>query len=154
MNIYFAGAIRGGRDDRPWYQEIITYLKQYGIVLTEHIGDVAVGLDGQKGMTSEEIYNKDMQWLRSADVCVAEISTPSLGVGYELREAEELRLPTLILWNKGLSNLSAMIGGGPYLSTHVVEYDKREIAVIKDRIDDFMKKHALKTGMDVSIPVA
>ena len=39
MKIYFAGSIRGGRDDKELYLEIINLLGKYGKVLTEHIGD-------------------------------------------------------------------------------------------------------------------
>ena len=37
--IYFAGSIRAGRDDAKVYAEIVAYLKNYGKVLTEHVGD-------------------------------------------------------------------------------------------------------------------
>lgn len=37
MNIYFCGSIRGGRQDVAIYQQIVTYLKNYGRVLTEHV---------------------------------------------------------------------------------------------------------------------
>ena len=40
MKIYFAGAIRGGRDKVYDYVEIINCLEEYGEVLTKHIGDV------------------------------------------------------------------------------------------------------------------
>ena len=36
--IYFCGSIRGGRDDRHIYYELIKHLKKYGNVLTDHIG--------------------------------------------------------------------------------------------------------------------
>ena len=35
---YFAGSIRGGRDDVELYRELIKYLQAFGRVLTEHIG--------------------------------------------------------------------------------------------------------------------
>jgi hypothetical protein len=38
--IYFAGSIRGGRDDLALYQRLIAYLQSLGTVLTEHIGKV------------------------------------------------------------------------------------------------------------------
>ena len=47
MKIYFAGAIRGGRDDKELYLEIINYLKEYGEVLTEHIGDQSINTLGE-----------------------------------------------------------------------------------------------------------
>ncbi len=37
MNIYFCGSIRGGRQDVAIYQQIVTCLKTYGQVLTEHV---------------------------------------------------------------------------------------------------------------------
>jgi hypothetical protein len=40
MKIYFAGSIRGGREDKNLYLQLIHHLSQYGQVLTEHIGDV------------------------------------------------------------------------------------------------------------------
>ena len=48
--IYFCGSIRGGRDDAALYKRIIDQLKQYGEVLTEHIGDPNL-MEKEKGMT-------------------------------------------------------------------------------------------------------
>lgn len=36
--VYFAGSIRGGRDDIELYRELIEYLQTFGTVLTEHFG--------------------------------------------------------------------------------------------------------------------
>ena len=47
--IYFCGSIRGGRDDAALYKRIIDQLKQYGEVLTEHIGDPNL-MEKEKGM--------------------------------------------------------------------------------------------------------
>lgn len=35
--IYFAGSIRGGREDAALYQRIIQYINKTEVVLTEHI---------------------------------------------------------------------------------------------------------------------
>ncbi len=37
--LYFAGSIRGGREDAALYRRIIQELGKYGDVLTEHVGD-------------------------------------------------------------------------------------------------------------------
>ena len=37
--IYFAGSIRGGRDDKEIYAQMIAYLNKYGTILTEHVAD-------------------------------------------------------------------------------------------------------------------
>ena len=39
MKIYFAGSIRGGREDAQLYENIIAYLGEKGLVLTEHVGN-------------------------------------------------------------------------------------------------------------------
>jgi nucleoside 2-deoxyribosyltransferase len=140
MKIYFAGSIRGGREDRHWYQQIVTELRQFGDVLTEHIGDVALGADGDKNMTVGQIYERDMQWLMSADVVVAEVSTPSLGVGYELRVAEERGIPVLCLYNEESGrSLSAMIAGNPYLASQVIRYAGQEPAMLAAYLAKFFR---------------
>ncbi|MEM7514802.1 MAG: nucleoside 2-deoxyribosyltransferase, partial [Bacteroidota bacterium] len=49
MNIYFAGSIRGGRDDKELYLEIIQLLTEYGTVLTEHVADPSLTSWGEEG---------------------------------------------------------------------------------------------------------
>ena len=39
MKIYFCGSIRGGRENAALYHRMIEFLKGYGPVLTEHVGD-------------------------------------------------------------------------------------------------------------------
>ena len=112
MKIYFAGAIRGGREDAQLYKNLIAYLKEKGQVLTEHIGSTALGGEGETTSKNEEIYNRDIKWLQSADIVVAEVTTPSLGVGYELGIAEKLNIPVLCLYRPDKGNrLSAMVSG-------------------------------------------
>lgn len=53
--------------------------------------------------------------MREADVIVAEVTQPSLGVGYELGQAEALGKPILCLYRQQEGKrLSAMISGNPY----------------------------------------
>ena len=112
MKIYFAGAIRGGREDAQLYENIIAYLGGKGQVLTEHVGSLGLDNKGEISRKDEDIYNRDIEWLQSTDIMVAEVTTPSLGVGYELGIAEKLKIPILCLfrYEKG-KNLSAMIQG-------------------------------------------
>lgn len=113
MTIYFCGSIRGGRDDRDIYAAIIKLLGNFGQVVTEHIGDAAIGLGGEDA-PDRAIHDRDIAWLRSADVIVAEVTAPSLGVGYEIGRAIEWGKPVLCLYRPSRDRmLSAMIGGSP-----------------------------------------
>ena len=58
MKIYFAGAIRGGREDQQLYLEIINYLKQYGEVLTEHVGDDSINILSIVYSIDKKLLNK------------------------------------------------------------------------------------------------
>ncbi len=112
MKIYFAGSIRGGREDAELYFQIIDYLKNFGEVLTEHVGDVLLSEMGDDGITDTFIHDRDLEWLKTADVLVAEVTTVSMGVGYEIGRAVEAGKPVLCLFRPDSGkNLSAMIAG-------------------------------------------
>jgi hypothetical protein len=111
MKIYFAAAIRGGRQDAALYYEIVQQLGNYGEVLTEHVGDTELGVLGQD-IGDHKIHDRDLEWLRNSDFLVAEVTNPSLGVGYEIGKAAEWGKPVLCLYRpENGRSLSAMIAG-------------------------------------------
>tara|TARA_B100000700_G_C14922285_1_gene797636 strand:+ start:796 stop:1209 length:414 start_codon:yes stop_codon:yes gene_type:complete len=117
MNIYFAGSIRGGRRDRNIYLEIIEHLKNYGNVLTEHIGDEKLDSFGEHDINDRYIHDRDMHWLLKSDIMIAEVTNPSLGVGYEIGRALENNKKIICLFRENDSQkLSAMISGAKKLN--------------------------------------
>jgi len=133
MKIYFAGSIRGGREDKETYSQIITHLQKYGEVLTEHVGNIDLTESGEN-LSDYSIYDRDISWISEADVLVAEVSTPSIGVGYEIREAEREGKDTICLYrNSSEKKLSAMISGNDKLK--IVRYDSLE--QVTNEIDYF-----------------
>jgi nucleoside 2-deoxyribosyltransferase len=136
MKIYFAGSIRGGREDAALYLQIIEYLKSFGEVLTEHIGDPKLTDLGDDGPSDAYIHKRDLKWLQSADVLVAEVTTVSMGVGYEIGRAVESGKKVLCLFRPDSGkNLSAMIAGCPDLE--LVNY--RNLDEAKKAIIGFLK---------------
>lgn len=135
MKIYFAGSIRGGREDVDIYLEIIKHLQQKGEVLTEHVGSAALNAMGENGITEEYIHDRDMSWLLSSDLIVAEVTNPSLGVGYELGRALENNKKVLCLYRSSPDKkLSAMIRGAKKFSV----YDYNTIEEAKKIINEFL----------------
>lgn len=142
-NIYFAGSIRGGRADAALYKRIITYLQQeLGCkVLTEHVGDLS--LSQKEGSTpknlkagenvDQAIYLQDTGWLKESDIVIAECTTASLGVGYELAFAEKLGKPVHIFYNTERTRLSAMLTGNSYFHIHPYTQEE-EIFPVLDSI--------------------
>ena len=118
MKIYFAGSIRGGRDDAAVYEAMIAWLRSFGEVLTEHVGDPTLSETGDDGPSDQYIHDRDMAWLFACDFVVAEVTRPSLGVGYELGWATVLGKPILCLYRTISGQpLSAMIAGSPGVQT-------------------------------------
>ena len=136
MKIYFAGSIRGGREDAELYMQIIEYQKIFCEVLTEHVGDPSLTSLGDDGPTDRFIHDRDLEWLQASDVLVAEVTTVSMGVGYEIGRAVEAGKPVLCLFRpSGGKNLSAMIAGSPQLK--LVEY--QNLSQVKTAIDQFIE---------------
>jgi len=131
LKIYFAASIRGGRKDQNKYNELIGFLSSKVEVLTEHVGDSSLGQAGEKDLSDKEIYQRDLEWLESADAVIAEVTNPSLGVGYELGVAEKLGKPVLCLYKDSSDDtkLSAMVSGNQKFRTflyHDLDQAKEE----------------------------
>jgi hypothetical protein len=133
MKIYFAGAIRGGREDAALYLQIVERLSEYGEILTEHIGDAELSALGEEG-DDNWIHDRDLAWLKEAECLVAEVTVPSLGVGYEIGKATEWGKRVLCLFRPvGGRSLSAMIAGSS--DAQVREY--KSVAELKEIFDQF-----------------
>ncbi|MEE8355621.1 MAG: nucleoside 2-deoxyribosyltransferase, partial [Candidatus Bathyarchaeia archaeon] len=99
---------------------------RHGKVLTEHSFDYTYTQEIK--VDDHQIYELDTGWLKDADALVAEVSSPSLGVGYEIGRVEAMGKPILCLYKRQEGRrLSAMIGGNRKLK--VVEYDREEEAM-------------------------
>ncbi len=134
MKIYFSGSVSGGRKDVGLYLQIIMQLKEHGLVLTEHIGDARLDARGEPDLSDVEIHDRDLAWLRQADCLVAEVTTPSLGVGYEIGKATEWGKSVLCLFRTESGGmLSPMIAG----SNGAVLRAYRNVGESKEIFDEF-----------------
>jgi nucleoside 2-deoxyribosyltransferase len=133
--IYFACSIRGGRNDAESYAKLVNHIKTEATVLTEIFADGKLTASGMN-KANEAIWKTDTDWIKQADAVIAEVTNPSLGVGYEIAKAEEWGKPVLALFREdGDRNLSAMIAGSP--ETKVVTYTQLDEAY--KAIDNFVR---------------
>ena len=125
MKIYFCGSIAGGRKFLPVYKIIVENLKSSGNqVLTEHIIDDHV-FEYEDKFSPQQIYERDIHLLNQADVVIAEISNPSLGVGYEICYALHHGLKVLCVYQEGLF-VSRMITGNTSPGIKIEEYSNND----------------------------
>ena len=138
MNIYFCGSIRGGRDLAATYAKMIKMLGSFGRVLTEHLGSNEKIETNDRILSDKAIHDRDLRWIIESDVLVAEVTVPSLGVGYEIGRAIEIGKPVLCLYDAGSGKaLSAMIAGSDKVDMKLY----RQAGEIEVILEEFFKSH-------------
>ena len=79
----------------------------------------------------QAIYLQDTGWLKESDIVIAECTTASLGVGYELAFAEKLGKPVHIFYNRERTRLSAMLTGNSYFHIHPYTQEEEIFPLLK-----------------------
>lgn len=130
MNIFFSGSIRGGRDHLPESKAIVALLKKFGTVYAGSTIDDMLSKSGETDITDRSIHEREIKVLSASEVMVAEVTTPSHGVGYLIAVASQMKKPILALHHGAhATKLSAMIQGNPQVLVreYTSEEDAREI---------------------------
>ena len=93
-------------------------------VLSWHVADPElVGKEAK--MSEQQIYDRDIGFLKQSDCLIAEVTIPSIGVGYEICRGLEIGLPVLCVHKQG-ANVSAMLLGNSDGNMSVEEYTDHE----------------------------
>lgn len=122
MKIYFTASIRGGRKELPMYEEIISLLEPHGTILTEQVADQEISHHGETELTASEVLAREIERLQESDRVIAEVTTPSLGVGATIEKALEFKKPVVCLYHgKHTDKLSAMIKGNSEIKIYTYE---------------------------------
>ena len=121
MKVFLSGSIRGGREMLPTYRHICKFLTGNGAdVLSWHVADSE--LEGKEAkMSEQQIYDRDIGLLKMSDCLIAEVTIPSIGVGYEICSGLGMGLPVLCV-HKQEANVSAMLLGNSDKNMIVEEY--------------------------------
>jgi nucleoside 2-deoxyribosyltransferase len=128
MNIYFACSITGGREFERIYQDLMAALLGDGHEIpTAHLAESNV-IALEAVTPAREVYERDVIWIRKADVLIAEVSAPSHGVGYEIGFALQVGKPVLCIHQEG-RKISKMISGNPHPRLTVQAYREPQEAI-------------------------
>jgi len=128
LNVYFSCSITGGRQDQQVYHSLVEALLQAGhAVPTAVLANPAL-VDREAEIPPMDVYRRDMAWLEECDAVVAEVSTPSHGVGYEIAAALAMEKPVLCCYQAG-RRVSKMITGNDHPRLKVMCYQTAEEAV-------------------------
>jgi nucleoside 2-deoxyribosyltransferase len=139
MKIYFSCSLTGGRGDEEVYALIVDHLQEAGHhVLTAHLARPEV-MELERVVDPYEVYRRDMEWIRGCDVLIAEVSTPSHGVGYEIAYALACGKPVLCCYRQGVT-VSKMIVGNDSPGLAVRSYEQAGNVI--EMIDHFLEEIA------------
>ena len=115
--IYFSGSISGGREDRAIYRRIVKALEDAGHrVFAGAVTSESIDAAGEP-LEALQIFERDLGWIEdvagAGGVLVAEVSRPSVGVGYEIAAARyRHNMPVICLYRPAFtSRCSGMIAG-------------------------------------------
>jgi 2'-deoxynucleoside 5'-phosphate N-hydrolase len=139
MKIYFSCSITGGRNEEKVYGEMVKAMLAAGYeVPTAHLSSPDV-MKMETVVDPEEIFTRDMRWLEECDAVVAEVSTPSHGVGYEIALGLTMQKPVLCCYQQG-KRVSKILTGNRHPNLTLIAYDTAETAV--QVVIDFLAKTA------------
>ncbi len=138
--VYFSGSISGGRRDLPLYRQIVTALKAdghrvlAGNVTADHIGDEGEAIDPCA------IFERDLRWIAEANVVVAEISMPSIGVGYEIAAARyRYQMPVIALYRPAHTRrCTAMVAGDAAI--RLIEYSDDSVSEMLSELSGALRE--------------
>ena len=140
MRIYFACAIVGGRQDEAVYQRLVDALLAAGheVPTAMNAGPGWAQMEGSPD--PNEVYRRDTGWIDESQALVAEVSTPSHGVGYEISYALERGKPVLCLYRR-VARVSKMLTGNTMPGLQISEYGdiSEGIGVIQKFLEDLSK---------------
>ena len=135
MKIYMSGSIYGGREKIETYKLLISELEKYAEVINKNIADEEV-LEKEALQNDADIFNDLEIKLKSADLIFAEVSIPSLGVGYELGLADAIGKRIVAIYDKKVtSKVSTMIRGNQRIE--LISYE--DIGEIIENLEEILE---------------
>ncbi len=109
MIIYCAGPIKGDKQYQLFYKEIIKYISSLGHTALSELNDK---FKSAFPLNDIQIFKRDIKWMDSSEFIIAEATSASTGVGFEVAYAlYNLKKPVLALCKNGEKSISAMISG-------------------------------------------
>lgn len=136
MRIYLACTVRGDRCAVEGLRALAASLEAAGhAVLTKHLLDDDVD-SAESALTERAVYERDINWLESCDLLIADASGSSFGVGFEvgylLGRSGATEQRALVLYRADRARqVSRLIVGMAHPRCAVLKYENPEDLVLR-----------------------
>ena len=136
MIVYCAVPIKGDQTFHNYCLDIVNFVSSLGHTALSELNS---RFKPAAPLRDSEIFSRDIKWIDKSEVVIAEVSGPSLGVGFEIAYVlYKMNLPVLALANEEAKGLSAMITGCNSELLTLTKYSDTED--LKKAISGFLKK--------------
>lgn len=140
MKVYFSATITEDTNTKDHYSDLIRILTAAGHKVYEY-GSHKLNPENLINRSDTEIkeaYSQLNKYLKNSDVYIAEISKPSVGIGYEISQAIAMKKPALVLCHKDSSfQPLATIEGNKSKYLRFEIYEEKNLEEI---VNKFMKE--------------
>jgi len=125
VRVYLAASMTTPAAEMATVQALLAALENAGhCVPSRHVADpAAVSRDAE--LSDAQLAGRDLSWLAGCNAVIAEVSTPSHGVGVEVMAASAAGIPILALARRG-ARVSRLLAGLP--GVRLAPYDSVEQA--------------------------
>lgn len=135
MIVYCAAPIRGDQKFHNYCFDIIKQVSSLGHTALSELNDE---FKPALPLTDAEIFSRDTKWIDKSEIVIAEVSGPSLGVGFEISYSlYKKKIPVLALVNSEAKDVSAMITGCHSELLKITKYSDTED--LKKAVSTFIK---------------
>ncbi len=135
LKIYFTASAPTNSQSKLIYKKIIRLLGGSHILSGKQFTDKKA-IKADSSLTPEEIFVRQKNKIEKADLVIAEVTDPSLGVGGEIVYALTHDIPVLALAaEESEDKLTPLIAGNPSDNLYLEHYNKENI---KYRISEFL----------------
>jgi hypothetical protein len=107
MKIFFTASQRGKKQFGQMYKKIQLYIQsqKYKLldddIFTEEPNQLYKASELSNHEVQVDFYHKKINTIKDADICIFEVSTHSLSIGFVIQKALEFYKPTIVLYMKG-----------------------------------------------------
>ncbi len=148
MRVYFTASTTSDGKYKEQYKKIISSTKSLGHQLVS--GEQIINEDlliKDKDLTKEQIFAREKKAIEEADCLVAEVSSPSTGVGGEITYALILGKHVLALFYKEAEDkLSPMVAGNPSTNLYLDHYDDDNLKIVLKHYFEHVEIHRQRKG--------
>jgi len=136
MIVYCAAPIKG---DQKFHNYCLDIIKQVSSLGHTALSELNSEFKPAIPLTDSEIFSRDIKWIDKSEIVIAEVSGPSLGVGFEIAYSiYKKKMNVLALVNSEALDVSAMVTGCHSELLTIKKYADTED--LKKSVSVFIKK--------------